>query len=254
MPLTFDERAATLIGRLEAADAEVRELIGEIPEERRGIVTNHDALGYFIDEYGLRFVGSIFPNLDVSAEPSPRDLAELIETIRREGVVAIFSESAVNPELAETIAAETDAQFVDEPLYADSLGTAWLGRRYARRDAAARRPGDPRRPRRGLSGRSSAALAATCLRSVRIGPPSRDRRSRAGAAPARSTHRSASARASSAVGCQPSSRRARRDEATRTGGSPTRRLSARAGMARPVTRRAASTTSRTLKPAAEPRL
>jgi len=123
----FDERAATLIGRLEAADAETRELISEIPEERRGIVTNHDALGYFIDEYGLRFVGSIFPNLDVSAEPNPRDLAELIETIRREGVVAIFSESAVNPELARTVAAETDAHFVDEPLYTDSLGPPGSG-------------------------------------------------------------------------------------------------------------------------------
>jgi ABC-type Zn2+ transport system substrate-binding protein/surface adhesin len=70
--------------------------MGQIPEVRRGIVTNHDALGYFIDEYGLRFVGSVFPNLDVSADPSPRDLAELIETIQREGVVAIFSEPAVN--------------------------------------------------------------------------------------------------------------------------------------------------------------
>ena len=123
----FDEHAATLIARLEAADAKARALISEIPDERRGIVTNHDALGYFIDEYGLRFVGSIFPNLDVSAEPSPRDVAKLIDTIRREGVVAIFSESAVNPELARTVAAETDAHFVDEPLYTDSLGPQGSG-------------------------------------------------------------------------------------------------------------------------------
>jgi len=123
----FDGHEATLIGRLEAADAEVRELIAEIPEERRGIVTNHDALGYFIEEYGLRFVGSIFPNLDVSAEPSPRDLAELIETIQREGVIAIFSESAANAELAQTIAAETGAHFLEEPLYTDSLGPPGSG-------------------------------------------------------------------------------------------------------------------------------
>jgi zinc/manganese transport system substrate-binding protein len=118
----FEERAAAMVGRLEAADAEIRALIDEIPEERRGIVTNHDALGYFIDEYGLRFVGSIFPNLDVSSDPSPQQLAQLIETVRDEGVVAVFSESAVNPELAETIAAETGARVVDEPLYTDALG------------------------------------------------------------------------------------------------------------------------------------
>ncbi|MGI8999482.1 MAG: metal ABC transporter substrate-binding protein [Candidatus Limnocylindria bacterium] len=118
----FAERADGLIERLDAADAEVRALLAEIPDDDRGVVTNHDALGYFIDEYGLRFVGSVFPNLDVSAEPGPGDLAELVETIRAEGVVAIFSESAVSPELANTIAAETDAEVVDEPLYTDSLG------------------------------------------------------------------------------------------------------------------------------------
>ena len=123
----FDERAGAVIARLEAADAEIRALMDEIPEDRRRIVTNHDALGYFIDEYGLRFVGSVFPNLDVSSEPSPQELAELIEAIRSEGVVAIFSESAVNPELAETVAAETDAVVSDEPLYTDSLGPPGSG-------------------------------------------------------------------------------------------------------------------------------
>lgn len=118
----IDGRASALRSRLEEADAEARRLIGEIPEANRGIVTNHDALGYFIDEYGLRFVASIFPSLDVSAEPSPAELAELVDVIRAEGIVAIFSESGVSPELAETIAAETGARVVDEPLYVDSLG------------------------------------------------------------------------------------------------------------------------------------
>jgi zinc/manganese transport system substrate-binding protein len=123
----FAERADGLIARLEEADATIRELMAEIPTERRGIVTNHDALGYFIEEYGLRFVGSVFPSLDVSAEPSPGDLAELIETIRGEGVVAIFSESAVAPELARAVADETGAEVVDDPLYTDSLGPEGSG-------------------------------------------------------------------------------------------------------------------------------
>ena len=116
------ERSDAYVARLEAADAEVRDLIAEIPEDARGIVTNHDALGYFIAEYGLRFIGSVFPSLDVSAEPDPGQLAELTDTIREAGVRAIFAESAVNPDLAEAIAAETGAQVVDEVLYTDSLG------------------------------------------------------------------------------------------------------------------------------------
>ena len=118
----FTERASAYLARLEAADVEIRRLMAEVPEDRRGIVTNHDALGYFLAEYGLRFVGSIFPSLDVSAEPNPSQLADLAETIRREGVTAIFSESAVNPKLARAIGDETGVRVVDEPLYTDSLG------------------------------------------------------------------------------------------------------------------------------------
>jgi ABC-type Zn uptake system ZnuABC Zn-binding protein ZnuA len=123
----FAARAAAYLARLEAADTEIRRLMAEIPPQRRGIVTNHDALGYFMAEYGLRFIGSVFPSLDVSAEPDPRQLAQLADTIRREGVTAIFSESAVNPKLARAIAAETGARVVDEPLYTDSLGPPGSG-------------------------------------------------------------------------------------------------------------------------------
>ncbi len=123
----FEDRAADLIDRIREADVEIRSLIGEIPEAQRRLVTDHDALGYFIDEYGLVFVGSIFPSLDVSSEPSARDVERLVEEIRSQGVRAIFSESSVNPALARAVADETEAQLVDEPIYTDSLGPAGSG-------------------------------------------------------------------------------------------------------------------------------
>jgi zinc/manganese transport system substrate-binding protein len=118
----FAARTAAYVTRLQAADVEIRRLMAEIPAQRRGIVTNHDALAYYMAEYGLHFVGSVFPSLDVSSEPDPAQLAALADTIRSEGVTAIFSESAVNPRLAQAIAAETGARVVDTPLYTDSLG------------------------------------------------------------------------------------------------------------------------------------
>jgi ABC-type Zn uptake system ZnuABC Zn-binding protein ZnuA len=123
----FASRAATYVKRLQTADVEIRRLMAEIPPSRRGIVTNHDALGYFMAAYGLHFVGSVFPSLDVSSEPNPAQLAALSDTIRREGVTAIFSESAVNPRLAKAIADETGAHVVDSPLYTDSLGAPGSG-------------------------------------------------------------------------------------------------------------------------------
>lgn len=121
------ERADVLLGRLEAADQEIRALIDEIPTDRRKVVTDHDALGYFIDEYGLEFLGSVFPSLDVSADPSARDIEELVSLIRENDVPAIFSESAVNPQLAEVVAEETGASLSDEALYTDSLGASGSG-------------------------------------------------------------------------------------------------------------------------------
>lgn len=123
----FAERAAALVSRLEHTDAEVRAMIDEIPAEDRRVVTDHDALGYFIDEYGLDFVGSVFPSLDVSSEPSAQQVEELVAAIRAQGVTAIFTESSVNPRLAAALAEETDAHLVDEPIYTDSLGPAGSG-------------------------------------------------------------------------------------------------------------------------------
>jgi zinc/manganese transport system substrate-binding protein len=120
-------RADELIGRLEAADVEVSSLMGEIPGDQRTIVTDHDALGYFLDAYGLTFGGSVFPSLDVTAEPSAREIEVLVAAIRASGVRAIFSESAVDPRLAEAVAAETGAVVVEEPLYTDSLGPPGSG-------------------------------------------------------------------------------------------------------------------------------
>ena len=118
----FAARATSYVDRLRAADIEIRRLMAEIPTGRRGIVTNHDALGYFMAEYGLHYIGSVFPSLDVSSEPDPAQLAALADTIRAAGVTAIFSESAVNPRLARAIAQESGARVVDTPLYTDSLG------------------------------------------------------------------------------------------------------------------------------------
>jgi zinc/manganese transport system substrate-binding protein len=123
----YEERAGVLAERLEAADAEVTRLIGEVPEADRKIVTDHDALGYFLDAYGLEFVGSVLPSLDVSSEPSARDIERLVAELRATSAPAIFTESAVNPRLAEAVADEAGARLVQEPLYADSLGPEGSG-------------------------------------------------------------------------------------------------------------------------------
>ena len=54
-------------------------------------------------------------------EPSSRKIADLIDTIKREGVKAVFFENIENPKVAEEITRGTGAKVGGE-LYADGLG------------------------------------------------------------------------------------------------------------------------------------
>ncbi|HEY3334224.1 MAG TPA: metal ABC transporter substrate-binding protein [Candidatus Limnocylindrales bacterium] len=107
--------------RLADLDAYAREQLGAIPEANRTVVSFHDAFPYFAQAYGLTIDGTIVdaPGQD----PSAGSVAALVDTIRAKGVRAIFAEAQFNPDLAQTIAAETGARIV-ATLYTDSVGEA----------------------------------------------------------------------------------------------------------------------------------
>ncbi len=117
----YAQRAGAYRDRLQALDAAVARCVGELPEEQRKLVTTHDALGYYARRYGLEVIGTVIPALSTQAQASAGDLADLVATIRREHVRAIFTESSVNAKVEDAIAQETGAA-VGRPLWADSLG------------------------------------------------------------------------------------------------------------------------------------
>lgn len=123
---TYRANADTYNAHLDEVDREIAALIDTIPPANRKVVTNHDAFGYFLERYGLEFVGAVIPSLSTASEPSARDIADLIETIRREQVKAIFAESSVDPKVARQISADTGVAIVDD-LYGDTLGPPGSG-------------------------------------------------------------------------------------------------------------------------------
>lgn len=122
----YRERSEAYLQRLDEVDGEIGALIASIPPENRKMVTNHDAFGYFIERYGLEFVGAVIPSLTTQAEPSAKDIAALQDLIRKEGVKAIFAESSLDPKVASQIAKDTGVKVVDD-LYGDSLGDPGSG-------------------------------------------------------------------------------------------------------------------------------
>jgi zinc transport system substrate-binding protein len=48
--------------------------------------------------------------LNPEAEPAPRDLARVVDLVRKDGVTTVYAETLVSPKLAHTIARETGAK------------------------------------------------------------------------------------------------------------------------------------------------
>lgn len=120
---TYEKNLATYLGQLETLDQELERRYGSLANKK--LVTNHDAFGYLVDRYGLEFAGSIIPSFDTSAELSASDLADLVASIKAEGVKAVFSEASLPAKTAKTIANEAKVNVVagDDALYGDGLGT-----------------------------------------------------------------------------------------------------------------------------------
>jgi ABC-type Zn uptake system ZnuABC Zn-binding protein ZnuA len=120
----FRANLAAYTRQLQALDSEVQRQIDSLANKQ--LVTNHDAFGYYVDRYGLVFVGSVIPSFDTSAELSGRDIRDLVAKIKATKVKAVFSETSLPPRAAETIAREAGVKVVEGEgaLYGDTLGPA----------------------------------------------------------------------------------------------------------------------------------
>lgn len=114
----YRQRADAYIAKLQTLDASVRKTFNAIGADRRKVVTSHDAFGYFGDAYGVTFIPAMGVSTD--AEPSAREVAAIIEQVRREKVPAVFVENISSPKLVQQIARETGAK-VGGTLYSDAL-------------------------------------------------------------------------------------------------------------------------------------
>jgi ABC-type Zn uptake system ZnuABC Zn-binding protein ZnuA len=97
--------------RLDALDAAIREMTPTMPKENRKLLTYHDSWAYWAREYGFTVIGAVQAS-DFS-DPSPQEVAHLIEQIRTEKVPAIFGSEVFPSPVLEQIARESGAAFVD---------------------------------------------------------------------------------------------------------------------------------------------
>ncbi len=108
----YQANADAYTAELKVLDAWIIEQVSQIPPERKLLVTNHEALGYFAERYGFTVAGTVIESFSSGASPSAEQMAGLIDQINASGAPAIFLDASDNDTLAQQIADETGVRVV----------------------------------------------------------------------------------------------------------------------------------------------
>ena len=108
----YEANYSAFKAQVEDLDAAIKTTVASIPEPNRKLLTYHDSWAYFAPRYGMTVIGAIQPS--DFAEPSARDVSEIIEQIVAEKVPAVFGSEVFASPVLEQIARETGAAYVDD--------------------------------------------------------------------------------------------------------------------------------------------
>jgi len=114
----YETNAAKYLDEIVKEETVVKETLAKLPEERRKIITSHDAFGYFGAAYGLEVIAP--EGVSTESEASAKDVAKIIRQIKAEKVPAVFMENITDHRLLDQIAKETGAK-IGGTLYTDAL-------------------------------------------------------------------------------------------------------------------------------------
>ncbi len=122
----FEENGKTYLEELKALDADIKSIISTLPEEKRILVTAHDAFNYFGQAYSFEVVG--LQGLSTATEAGVQDVQNLATFIIDRQVKAIFVESSVPKRTIEALQAAVNSKNhnveIGGTLYSDALGNA----------------------------------------------------------------------------------------------------------------------------------
>ena len=92
-------------------DAAMKLSTETVPANDRKLLTYHDAYAYFALRYGYEVIGAIQPQS--FEEPSPKDIASLIDQVKSKKVKAIFGSEVFPSPVLEQIGKETGVRYID---------------------------------------------------------------------------------------------------------------------------------------------
>jgi len=107
----YDENYVAVSGVAMALDTAMKTATETIPVNDRSLLTYHDAYAYFARHFGYEVIGAIQPQS--FEEPSPSDIAALIDQVKSKKVKAVFGSEVFPSPVLEQIGKETGVRYVD---------------------------------------------------------------------------------------------------------------------------------------------
>lgn len=123
---TYQRRAAEYAERLDELDTYARDQIAQIPEERRVLITSHDAFRYMGRAYDLDVRG--LQGISTASEAGTADVQALAQFVADRRIPTLFAETSVSERglraVQEAVRARGFAVNISDALYGDALGDA----------------------------------------------------------------------------------------------------------------------------------
>jgi zinc/manganese transport system substrate-binding protein len=117
----YQKNSAAYVTELQSLDVWGQQQFAAIAADKRKVITSHDAFGYFAAHYKIRFLAP--QGLSTGAEPSAKQVAQLIRQIQREKIRAVFLENMSNTKLLTQLSKDAGVK-VGPVLYVDALSAA----------------------------------------------------------------------------------------------------------------------------------
>ncbi len=102
----YRANAEAYVQKLETLKDEMHEALESL--EKRDIITFHEAFPYFAQEFNLNIAAVV--EREPGSEPTPRELEDIIDTVKETGINALFAEPQYSSRAAEMIARDTGAR------------------------------------------------------------------------------------------------------------------------------------------------
>ena len=106
------------ISLLKELDEGIMQAVQTVPPQNRKLLTYHDSWGYFAPRYNMTVIGAVQPS--DFGEPTPQEVARLIDQVRAEKVPTIFASEVFPTGVIDQIAKEGNVKIV-ETLSDDNL-------------------------------------------------------------------------------------------------------------------------------------